>query len=107
MNMLISVYFLLDEAAASRYAEALLSQDQQKQDVILEVPSHPSEGDQRSKHADNSFSTREATPLFLQLRAQYNDKFNDRNTLKQALWQKIAEEMKKHGFHISDGREGA
>ncbi|KAF5294106.1 hypothetical protein FQR65_LT10931 [Abscondita terminalis] len=85
---------LNDEAAAANYVESLLTQ------VTQPVPSS-------ADQTDNTFWSRQATLLFLKLRTDFNNKFNDRKTVKQSLWQKIASELRIHGFDIPEGREGA
>ncbi|CAH1114747.1 unnamed protein product [Psylliodes chrysocephalus] len=49
----------------------------------------------------------EANVLLNDITTKYNEKCNDRKTLKQALLQKIAGDMKNKGFDIQEGREGA
>ncbi|KAL1505147.1 hypothetical protein ABEB36_004770 [Hypothenemus hampei] len=45
--------------------------------------------------------------MLLSLRKKYQDKFNDKKTLKTSLWQKIACELNSNGFNVPTGREGA
>lgn len=86
MKMII-FYLLIDEAVAAKYAEAVLAN--QRPEISHHFPI--------SKQLTDKFNTREATLLFLSLRTQYNDKFNDKKTQKNSLWQLIAAEMKNNG----------
>lgn len=49
----------------------------------------------------------DATVCFLQLREKYGKQFEDRKTIKNQLWQKIATEMQNAGYYIGEGKEAA
>lgn len=51
--------------------------------------------------------SKEATLEFLRMRKEFNTKFNDRKTVKNCLWEKIALEMRNNGYEMPGGREGA
>lgn len=44
-----------------------------------------------------------ATKYFLELRAEYAAKFNDKKTHKQTIWQEIANKLKQKGFDLGSG----
>ncbi|KAL1493853.1 hypothetical protein ABEB36_009539 [Hypothenemus hampei] len=82
---------LNDDEAAANYVEKMLKRD----DV------------QESKKTQlNLLNSVEGTQLFLSLRKEHNEKFNDKKTLKTTLWQKIALELNNKGYDIPKGREG-
>lgn len=47
-----------------------------------------------------------ATFYFLELRKELNNKFADKYTPKNSLWQKIAQKMNEANFFVGDGIEG-
>lgn len=49
---------------------------------------------------------RQATSFFLELRSKYNREFTDKKTNKNAIWQKIADEMNAKHFFVGEGVEG-
>ncbi|KAL1513329.1 hypothetical protein ABEB36_002751 [Hypothenemus hampei] len=88
---------LNDEEAATKRLEEILRIESNKENV-----------DQENLQSQlDLLTSKEATLCFLSLRKKYQDKFNDKKTLKTSLWQKIACELNSNGFNVPTGREGA